>query len=274
MPELPEVETIRNNLRQGTADHPSLIDMTISGAAVYWERTLAVPTLAEFYSKIPGQPITDIHRRGKYLIFVLSNDNLMIHLRMSGELLVEKQSEKIATHHRLIIFLGKEWRLAFNDARKFGRVWLVEDIDEVVGNLGPEPFDEGLGADGFFSMLQKRSRHIKPLLLDQTFIAGIGNIYSDEALFRAGLHPKTKANKITLDQAEALLHTLRDVLSAGIEHNGSSIDWVYKGGDFQNYFQVYKKEGQPCKRCGATIIKIIVGQRGTRICPDCQPIDN
>ena len=140
----------------------------------------------------------------------------------------------------------------------------------VFARLGPEPLDGSLTGEILHQRLQNRKRQIKPLLLDQGFIAGLGNIYTDEALNLARIHPLTRANGLTRKQAEALLIAIRTVLAEGIRRNGASIDWVYQGGDFQNYFRVYQRTGEPCPVCGTSIQKIVVGQRGTHFCPVCQ----
>jgi formamidopyrimidine-DNA glycosylase len=144
-------------------------------------------------------------------------------------------------------------------------------VDRVVGNLGPEPLDDGLTAESLYSRLHATHRKLKPLLLDQTFLAGLGNIYVDEALNLAKLHPLTPANRLSMEQAGRLIESIRTVLRDGIARNGASIDWVYRGGDFQNYFRVYQRTGEPCPECGTPIARIIVGQRGTHFCPHCQP---
>ena len=167
--------------------------------------------------------------------------------------------------------LEGEIQLVFNDARKFGRVWLVHDVNRVLGDLGPEPLDERLSQDEFYAHLNATHRQLKPLLLDQTFLAGLGNIYVDEALNLAKLHPLTHSNALTKAQSARLLDCIRLVLQEGIRRNGASIDWVYRGGDFQNYFRVYQRTGQPCPECGTLIARILVGQRGTHFCPHCQP---
>ena len=161
-------------------------------------------------------------------------------------------------------------RLAFNDTRKFGRAWLVKDRREILSDLGPEPFDTDLDATQFHQMLVSRSRQIKPLLMDQHFLAGLGNIYTDEALHLVKIHPQRTSDRISRHEASRLLKAIRAVLEEGIRRNGASIDWVYKGGDFQNYFRVYGRSGEACLECGSTIQRLVVGQRGTHICPHCQ----
>jgi formamidopyrimidine-DNA glycosylase len=270
MPELPEVETIRQNLRRGGQDWPSLLNQQITGAQLLWKRTLTTPAPAEFLACIQGQNIKEIGRRGKYLIFHLSSKYLLIHLRMSGDLLVESQDEPIAPHNRLILFMNQGWRLAFNDARKFGRAWLVDDPLEVLAKLGPEPLDPDFTERDFSRNLRSRRRQLKPLLLDQGFLAGVGNIYADEALHMACLHPLAIACELSDTQAMLLYKSIRKVLREGIQANGASIDWVYRGGDFQNHFRVYQRAGQPCPRCGEAIQRIVIGQRGTHFCAKCQ----
>jgi formamidopyrimidine-DNA glycosylase len=272
MPELPEVETIARTLRLGGLEQPALIGRRILGADLLWERTLAEPSPAEFSLRLVGQMIIDIGRRGKFLYFQLTRDWLLFHLRMSGDLLVRPAGTPLETHDRLALELDGDLQLVFNDARKFGRVWLVDEVDWVLGNLGPEPLDESLTAEDLFAHLHATHRQLKPLLLDQTFIAGLGNIYVDEALNLAKLHPLTPANRLTEKQAFRLLKSIRIVLRDGIKRNGASIDWVYRGGDFQNYFRVYQRTGKPCPVCGTPIARITVGQRGTHYCPHCQPV--
>ncbi len=271
MPELPEVESIRNWLSQGREEWPPLIGMHILGGEALWPRTLAAPTPDEFSLRIAGQSIQSIGRRGKYLLFYLSQDVLLIHLRMSGDLLVEPVNAAYAPHHRLVVHFSEGWRLTFNDPRKFGRVWLVADPMVVLRDLGPEPLDENFTADDFYQRLNKTRRQLKPLLLDQTFIAGLGNIYTDEALFRARLHPLTCSGSLDQSESQRLWESIRGVLLEGIHRHGASIDWVYRGGDFQNYFQVYQRTGQACPACGAPIQRLVLGQRGTHLCPVCQP---
>ncbi len=271
MPELPEVETISSGLRLGRNGSPPLIGQKILRARLLWERTLAEPSPDVFMDRVTGQTILDIYRRGKFVVFRLSTDTLLIHLRMSGDLRVEPDSLPLNPYDRLVIEFESGLRLAFNDTRKFGRVWLVFDPLSILNGLGPEPLDESLTPQDFYRMLHARHRQIKPLLLDQSFLAGLGNIYTDEALYLAHIHPLTLSDRLSFPQAERLLDSIREVLREGILRQGASIDWVYRGGDFQNYFNVYSREGETCSECGSLIVRMVIGQRGTHFCPNCQP---
>jgi len=297
MPELPEVETIARNLRDGhsreTPSNPaveggykvrepraayvtpppstiSIVGKTITGVQVLWPRTLAEPDEPTFAVQIIGQRVEEIGRRAKYLIIHLTRQKLIIHLRMSGDILITPIDQPLAPHDRLSLTLDNQYRLAFNDTRKFGRVWLLDNPAPLFDKLGPEPFSDAFTSEWLYAALQQKKRQLKPLLLDQSFLAGLGNIYTDEALHRAGLHPLTPSGSVTPSQAERLWQSVRDVLQDGIRHNGSSIDWVYRGGGFQNYFRVYDSAGKPCTTCGTAIERIVVGQRGTHFCPHCQ----
>jgi formamidopyrimidine-DNA glycosylase len=272
MPELPEVETIARKLR------PELVGKSILKADLLWSRTLATPTPAKFKKQVKGQEIKAVSRRAKYFVMELSDYYLFIHLRMSGDLYIKEADAAPEKHDRLILDLTPgpsperrgETRLVFNDTRKFGRVWLVRDPDEVIGGLGPEPLSEEFTAQSLYDGLQSRYRQLKPLLLDQSFLAGMGNIYTDEALHMARLHPLASSDSVNREQAQALWGAIREVLQEGIRRNGASIDWVYRGGEFQNYFRVYDRAGQPCAVCGTAIERLVVGQRGTHVCPNCQ----
>lgn len=264
MPELPEVETFARSLRL------ELTGREIISAQLFWPRTLSTPSPEAFLEKISGQKIQTVKRRAKYLWLELSTFHLFIHLRMSGDLWMRPSPHLPEKHDRLHLSLSDGRTLVFNDIRKFGHVWLTPDPEDVIGHLGPEPLDPAFTPQLLHSRLIKRRRLMKPLLLDQAFLAGLGNIYTDEALHLSGMHPLRVSDTITADEAERLFHAIQSVLSAGIEHNGASIDWVYRGGSFQNYFRVYDREGQPCPVCGTPIQRIIVGQRGTHFCPTCQ----
>ncbi len=279
MPELPEVETIARYLREGSGQLPGLPGSLISSCQVLWHRSLANLTPEEFNQRIAGQSIDSISRRGKFLVMQLTRDALLIHLRMSGDLRVESALDEggqplpAQKHDRLILYSNDDRRLAFNDTRKFGRVWLAGDPQEVLGSLGPEPLDLSLTALTFHAMLIERGRQLKPLLMDQSFLAGLGNIYTDEALHLAKLHPLRQSNQLSQQETERLLNAIRAVLTEGIRRNGASIDWVYRGGEFQNHFRVYQRTGEACPECGTPIQRLVVGQRGTHICPTCQPLE-
>jgi formamidopyrimidine-DNA glycosylase len=281
MPELPEVETIVRNLR------PILLGRQILGARVFWPRTIAAPSPRAFLRLVQGQTIKDVGRRAKFLHIKLSTSHLLIHLRMSGDLYVRQGKASAEKHDRLILFLSMEQQrgsrkenarqemvtsLVFNDTRKFGRVWLTDNLESVTGELGPEPLEPAFTAELLYGRLRARRRRLKSLLLDQRFLAGMGNIYTDEALHLARLHPLKPSQSMSRVQARRLHEAIQIILREGIRRNGASIDWVYRGGDFQNHFRVYDREGQPCLVCGTTIRRLVIGQRGTHICPRCQRI--
>ena len=292
MPELPEVETIARKLR------PLLIGKTIKDVELRWARTLALPSARKFKEWIKGQEIKEVTRRAKFFILSLSDFSLLIHLRMSGDLFLKEGKIKPEKHDRLILRLlaaqmsaengslsklvhrtGSPWRpgdasLVFNDTRKFGRVWLTANPHEVLGKLGPEPLSRDFTPEWLHTGLQRKHRQLKPLLLDQTFLAGLGNIYTDEALHLAKLHPLAVSDLVTVKQAEKLHEAIRKVLKEGIRRSGASIDWVYRGGEFQNYFRVYHREGKPCPICGTKIQRILVGGRSTHFCPICQKLQD
>ena len=266
MPELPEVETIARKLK------PDLLGRTILSADLRWARTLSTPSPKKFKDQIKDQKIVGVSRRAKYLIIQLAEFNLLIHLRMSGDLFIKDSTIKPEKHDRLVLKLSNNRSLIFNDTRKFGRVWLTSNTEEVLGKLGPEPLSKGFTSQWLHSALHKKHRQLKPLLLDQTFLVGLGNIYTDEALHIAKLHPVATSDSVTAKQAEALHEAIRSVLKEGIRRNGASIDWVYRGGEFQNHFRVYDRAGKPCPVCGTRIVRLVVGQRGTHICPKCQTL--
>ena len=264
MPELPEVETIVRTLR------PELVGRTILEADVRWARTVAAPSVKKFKEQIKGQEIIAVSRRAKFVNIQLSDFNLFIHLRMSGDLIIKSSKIKAEKHDRLILNLSDSKALVFNDTRKFGRVWLTKNSEEVLGKLGIEPLSNDFTPQWLYNALVSRHRQLKPLLLDQTFIAGLGNIYTDEALHMAKLHPLKLSDSVTKKQAEQLHQSIREVLQEGILRNGASIDWVYRGGDFQNHFRVYGRTGEKCPACGTKIKRIVIGQRSTHFCPNCQ----
>ncbi len=277
MPELPEVETIVRALRDGGRGGPPLPGRVVRGFELAWERTLAEPPVEELAHRLAGQSVTGVERRGKFLVIRLSADALLVHLRMSGDLRVEPGVDETGSplppgpYDRMAVYFEDGYRLAFSDARKFGRVWLVSDPELVLGGLGPEPFDPALTPERFQQMLARRRRLLKPLLLDQTFLAGLGNIYTDEALHLSGLYPGRLSHTLSAEESARLLAAIRAVLEEGIRRNGASFDWVYRGGEFQNTFRVYQRTGSPCPVCGHPVERTVMGQRGTHYCPICQP---
>jgi formamidopyrimidine-DNA glycosylase len=280
VPELPEVETIARTLA------PALIGRGIVSADVRWSRTIADPSPPRFKRQIRGQIIENVERRAKFLHLRLSGSHLLIHLRMSGDLLIRARNARAGKHDRLILLLSdapadessavaadarsETACLVFSDPRKFGRVWLTDRLEAVTGRLGPEPLGSAFTPAILHQRLHRHHRRLKPLLLDQTFLAGLGNIYADEALHLARLHPLKLSHTVTRPQAHRLHAAIRSVLHEGIRRNGASIDWVYRGGQFQNHFRVYGRRGEPCPVCGTLIRRIVVGQRGTHLCPHCQ----
>lgn len=269
MPELPEVETSVRVLR------PSLLGRTITGVRNTWPRHVVVPSVTELRERIRGRRIEAAGRRGKYLIFTLSEDEtLIVHLRMSGHLSVVDADEPVDAYTHTIFELDDGRELRFRDQRKFGCVYLVHEPEEVLGKLGPEPLEPDFTVEVLRERLRGRKRTLKPLLLDQSFIAGVGNIYADEALFDARLHPQRTADTVTADEIAALHAGLQKALSEGIAREGASITTYRKPdgekGDMQNATQVYDRKGQPCNRCGTPIEKMMLGGRGTHYCPSCQ----
>jgi formamidopyrimidine-DNA glycosylase len=262
MPELPEVETIARKLK------PDLVGRKILSADLLWARTLAFPMPRKFKALIQDQKIKDVGRRAKYLILRLTDYNLLIHLRMSGDLSIRASTIRPELHDRLIIKLSGGTSLVFNDTRKFGRVWLTARPEEVLARLGPEPLGEDFTVQWLHDALHRKHRQLKPLLLDQSFLAGLGNIYTDEALHTARLHPLTPSDSLTEEQAQALHEAIHSVLQEGIRRNGASFDWVYRGGEY--HFRVYDRKDQECPVCGTKIVRILVSQRSTHFCPVCQ----
>jgi formamidopyrimidine-DNA glycosylase len=271
MPELPEVETIAGYLIEGVDDRPPILGKQICAAEIRWEGVVETPSPEEFERRIPGQTVRSISRRGKHLVLELSTDSLIMHLRMSGDVITDRGEVPPRKHDRMLLHFQDGTRLAFNNIRKFGRIWLTDQPERVLGKLGPEPLDPDFTADDLHRITHSRSRQIKYLLLDQTMLAGMGNIYTDEALHLAGIHPRTKSDSLNSSQTRDLWLAIREVLQKGIRFQGTSIDWMYRGGDYQRYLNVYGREGKNCSHCGTIIARIKVAQRSTFLCPTCQP---
>jgi formamidopyrimidine-DNA glycosylase len=230
----------------------------------------------DFTDRLRGQRIESLRRRGKYIVFDLTHDTMLVHLKMSGRLYVAPTgtSQKDDQWARVTFQLDRDRELRFSDARKFGRVYLVADVNEIVGRLGPEPLEDEFTSQVMQERLARRHTSIKPLLLNQEFIAGVGNIYADEALWRAGIDPRRKSDTLSIEEIERLYQAVRTSLQAGIDHQGSTLSWYRQPdgtpGGYQDHFLVYGREDKPCPNCGAPISKIWLGQRGTHFCDHCQ----
>jgi formamidopyrimidine-DNA glycosylase len=270
MPELPEVETVVRGLRAPLAGR------TITAATVDWTRTIHPPDPVLFAAQIAGQPVRALDRRGKYVIIRLDPDTLLIHLKMTGRLYVVPDDVETEADRwlRVCFQLDNRHQLRFSDMRKFGRVYLVRDPADILGHLGPEPLDDAFTLDAFTERLAGRTRQIKPLLLDQTVVAGVGNIYADEALHASRLHPQRRVDTLDADDIAHLHAAIQAVLRDGITHEGASVNWYRQPdgtpGSAQDHLAVYGRAGQPCPRCGHPVERIVVGQRGTHFCPACQ----
>ena len=267
MPELPEVETIKNEL----SSH--VIGRRFANVTVCDAKPVKQPSVEDFRRKLVGQSINLLQRRGKYLIFHLSGGNaLVIHLKMTGALLLNpKQPDGYA---RVIFHLDNGGRLVFTDRRRLGALWLLENEQAVVGKLGPEPLDSEFTFQTLSERLHKRQAPIKAVLLDQKFIAGIGNMYADEALFAAKIHPLRKASGLSTQEIRNLHKAIVDVLQLAIDSKGASID-TYKRPDGQlgaahDNFRVAHRGGKPCPVCRTPIQRIAVRNRGSYFCHKCQ----
>ncbi|MBA7678221.1 Formamidopyrimidine-DNA glycosylase [subsurface metagenome] len=271
MPELPEVETIKNELL------PHIVGRRVTGVTLFWEGIVRQPSVKEFYSHLIGQRLTGLARRGKYLIFSLtSGEVLIIHLKMTGSLLLKPALAEADKFVRAVIHLDKEPELHFRDPRKLGVMWLVEDASSVVGKLGPEPLEAGFTPQVLSQRLANRTAPIKALLSDQTFIAGIGNMYADEALFAARIHPLRSGGNLSSEEIEHLHRAIQQVLWSAIGNKGASTDTYFRPdgtrGTAHFQFQVaHRLSGKLCSVCGTPIERIVVRNRGSYFCPHCQP---
>ena len=270
MPELPEVETIKNELL------PYVVGHRITGVTLLWDGMVHHPSVQEFCYRLPGQLITGVTRRGKYLMFSLSSDNVMvIHLKMSGSLLLKPATAPPVKYTRVIIHLDGESIVLFRDPRKFGAMWLVEDPKPMIAKLGPEPLDGSFTPKFLAQRLDKRTAPIKAILLDQSFVAGIGNMYADEALFSARIHPLRLGRSLSSDEIKRLHRAIKDVLSSGIAGKGASIENYFRPdgtlGKAHYEFRVAHGRNMTCNIHKVSIVRITVRNRGTYFCPICQP---
>ena len=274
MPELPEVETVRQTLLE------FLPGLRIEHVDVHLPRIIKHPSVPELQAGLTGKIILDIERRGKYLLFRLTDQQtLVIHLRMTGQLRYLAAAEPVLRHTHVIFHLHDGHELRFTDMRQFGAMYLAPDekIAAIAGldKLGWEPLEE-FPVDEFVAALQNRRAKIKSLLLNQHFVAGLGNIYADEALFLAGIHPAVPADALTEAEARRLHAAIIEVLQAGIQMRGTSfsdyVDGLGRSGDFQHQLAVYGRLGQACPRCGAAIQRLKISGRSSHFCPHCQPM--
>ena len=273
MPELPEVETIRRELK------PKIINQKIQDCIILRKDIIALPTPRKFCRSIVNEEITDVTRRAKYLILELTNyKKLIFHLRLSGVISLKSCDTEPERFTRAIIKL-QDYQLFFNEPRVLGRIYLIKNDErpEILKgylNLGYEPISPEFDFNYFRERIRSRKARIKSLLLDQHICAGVGNIYSDEALFHAGIRPLRRAYRLTIEETFKLLLSLKNVLNKAIDNFGTSVsDYKRtdgKDGNFQNFLFVYSNEGKPCRICGTEIILKKIGSRNTRYCPKCQ----
>ncbi len=274
MPEFPEVETIARQLR------PHLLKRRFAAVEILWARLVERPSPAEFCQALSGSDIIEVGRRGKFLSFVLSTGQTwLVHLRMTGKFRIWEGGavDEETPHVRARLWLDNDTQLDYIDPRKFGRFYLVADPAAVTGKLGPEPLGPEFKPEWLSAALNKRRGEIKRLLLDQSFIAGLGNIYASEALWRAHIHPLRAANTLTPPEAARLHAAIVEVLSESVENGGTSLadrQYVYPDGGLgqqQRYLSVYDRAGERCPQCGYALERIIQAQRSTYFCPVCQP---
>jgi len=269
MPELPEVETIKNELA------PWVVGQSFTRVTILDDKLVCGGSAQKVRRGLVEQKIESLERRGKYLIFHLSNGgSLLIHLRMTGSLLLDPK--EVDRYARAVFHLSNGHRFVFNDRRRLGVMWLVDDAETVVCKLGPEPLDRSFTTD---VLLQRLSRHhipIKAVLLDQHIVAGVGNMYADEALFAARVHPLSKADELSTKEVRTLHNCIRRILRAAIDSKGASVDtYVRPGGERGTAhfnFKVAHRGGEPCPICVCPIERCVVQNRGTYFCPRCQPL--
>ena len=269
MPELPEVETIRRDLLA------QVVGSRFVRVALLWPGIVHQPSPEEFCRRLIGQEVRDVRRRGKYLLLSLSGEEtLVLHFGMTGVLRLESDSADAGRYARAVLYLDGGRELHFCDQRKWGVMWLVKDVEEVVGKLGVEPLDAEFTPEVMGTLFGRRTAPIKALLMEQGLIAGIGNMYADEALFAARIHPLKKGKDLSGAEMERLHRAIRQVLQAAIGHRGASVD-TYRGldgepGVAQDFFKAAHRDGETCSDCGSPIERIVVRGRGTCFCPCCQ----
>ncbi len=275
MPELPEVETIRRDLEG------RIPGRRITALRIPPDTGKPVPVLkgideAAFREGVVGARIEAVERRGKYLVLRLDTESLIvIHLRMTGKLLHRAASAETDRFLRAVLVLDDGSELRFTDIRKFGGFWLVDDVDQAMSTpLGPEPLSEGFTLDGLVAVLAGRKAPVKAIILDQRHIAGVGNIYADEACFEAGIDPRRLGASLSLDEVSKLHAAVRNVLRLGVESRGASFrdyaDADGNAGGMQMLVKVFRRTSKPCYTCGAIVERTKIGGRSTHYCPKCQ----
>ncbi|PSB19293.1 DNA-formamidopyrimidine glycosylase [Phormidesmis priestleyi ULC007] len=275
MPELPEVETVRLGLNQVTLNQP------IRGGDVLLDRTVAYPTSSiDFLTGLDGTAIAQWHRYGKYLLAELSDGWLGVHLRMTGQLLWLDQTEPLHKHTRVRLFFGDDRELRFVDQRTFGQMWWVprdrdpKTIITGLQKLGPEPFSADFSDDYFVQQLKNRRRPIKTALLDQMLVAGVGNIYADEALFLSGIRPETLCAELSPAKIKRLRSSVVRVLQDSINARGTTFsdfrDVSGVNGNYGNIAWVYARDGEACRTCETIIQRLKLAGRSSHFCPNCQ----
>lgn len=275
MPELPEVETVRRGLTR------LVQGATIAHVEVRYPK-MVTPDADVFTAELISRKIERIDRRGKYLLFRFSGDLTMVsHLRMEGKYDVQPEGSPVSKHTHVIFHLTDNRELRYTDTRKFGRMQLVPTGEETtlapsLGKLGPEPTAETLTLAYMVKIFGKSHKVVKPFLLDQTRIAGLGNIYADEVLWLSKINPLTPVDTLTPSQLSELRQNIIDEMALAIGGHGTTVHSFStafgEAGQFQNQLHVYGREGEPCERCGTELVKIKVAQRGTHFCPHCQPL--
>ncbi len=267
MPELPEVETVTQSIRR------HLIDKTFDSIVVNWGKTLHNFTVSDFNDKVKGFKICNVYRRAKYIIIDLKESLVAVHLRMTGKLYASNSIDSSKKHISVYLKFGDKY-LIFEDVRKFGRFYMFDNMDYLNSRLGLEPLTEDFSNGWMIENMKKRNRQMKSLLLDQSFICGIGNIYADEALWYAKIHPLSISSRVSQKKLLKLREGIIKVLSESINRGGTTIrDYTYDFSYVGNYalkLNVFGKTGQKCSRCNSVIVKTKVAQRGTHYCPKCQ----
>jgi formamidopyrimidine-DNA glycosylase len=273
VPELPEVETIVRTLRE------LVLHKQISSVTINWPKIIKHPTVTEqFADALCGQTILNIERRGKFLIFYTEIFALVSHLRMEGKYLLAETAEPVDKHTHVIFHFNDGTELRYRDVRKFGTMHLYRKGEEFnvlpLSQLGPEPLNEQFDLQKFYERLMGTKRYIKSVLLDQTVLAGLGNIYVDEALFKACIHPERLAQSLSKEEVKVLYEQIIVTLAEAVEKGGSTVRTYVNSqgqmGMFQLEHNVYGRKGEPCKVCGTSLSRIVVGGRGTVFCPNCQ----